>query len=250
MRYEKSEVLNLVAKMAEKYTGGESSSITYERAQKLMEAVIYCIKEWERGEGIRGTELMPEQVMQIEEAYERGYKLVMEKAQKAKGLYEKLVAEFNDYGCKNYRDTIKEGIPAFLRYYDARFEPQNHIILLDYPLAVENTDFCGVDRIYDYLKKISIEKKVLDYVGEEKIREILERACTDYEELYFGNICYEVLDAVTVQGKTQQEIAYMIVVFAEKVAGAEAAEYLVKVAKDYAVRRKNISETKGRIFDA
>ncbi len=237
MRYEPEELLPLVVKMAEKYTGGDSSSITYERAQKLMGAVIYCIEEWE--EQIEAPGLVDNRLIPAEEVYEKGYALVMEKAQRAKELYEQIVWEFRDYGCRNYRDTIKDGIPAFFRYYDAKFEPQNTIVLLDYPLAVENTTFCGVDRIYDYLKKISMEKRVLDYMGEEKIREILEQVCPDYEELYFGNICYAVMEAVTARGKTKEEISYIIKNVVERVAGAEAAEYLVKAAGNYAVRREN-----------
>ena len=39
------ELLPIVAELAEKYTSGESSSVTYERAQGLMQAVLYCINE-------------------------------------------------------------------------------------------------------------------------------------------------------------------------------------------------------------
>ena len=43
--YEPEELLPLVARLAKKYTGGESTSVTYETAQYLMEAVLYCINE-------------------------------------------------------------------------------------------------------------------------------------------------------------------------------------------------------------
>lgn len=45
MDYEMEELLPIVATLAEKYTGGESSSISYEKAGQLMEAVMYCIRE-------------------------------------------------------------------------------------------------------------------------------------------------------------------------------------------------------------
>ena len=41
MDYEMEELLPIVATLAEKYTGGESSSISYEKAGQLMEAVMY-----------------------------------------------------------------------------------------------------------------------------------------------------------------------------------------------------------------
>ena len=48
------ELLPVVAALGEKYTGYEHSSVTYEKAQMLMEAVLYCIGEYE------GTSLQEE----------------------------------------------------------------------------------------------------------------------------------------------------------------------------------------------
>ena len=45
MRYEMEELVPIVAKLAKRYTSGESTSITYEKAQQLMEAVLYSINE-------------------------------------------------------------------------------------------------------------------------------------------------------------------------------------------------------------
>ncbi|MDE7059645.1 MAG: hypothetical protein K2P03_13260 [Lachnospiraceae bacterium] len=37
------ELLPVVAWLTKKYTSGMSTSVTYEKAQELMEAVLYCI---------------------------------------------------------------------------------------------------------------------------------------------------------------------------------------------------------------
>ena len=47
MRYEMEELIPIVAELTERYTGYESTSVTYEKANQLMEAVIYCIQEYE-----------------------------------------------------------------------------------------------------------------------------------------------------------------------------------------------------------
>ena len=44
------ELLPIVAKLSEKYTGGDSTSVTYETAQELMEAVLYCVREYEQNQ--------------------------------------------------------------------------------------------------------------------------------------------------------------------------------------------------------
>ena len=68
--YSKEELLPVVAKLAERYMGYEHTSITYERAQMLMEAVIYCIKELEQSEETG----QQEEVDQQEEVYQRKVK--------------------------------------------------------------------------------------------------------------------------------------------------------------------------------
>ena len=46
LEYEIEELIPIVIRLAEKYTSKESTSITYEAAAHLMEAVQYCIREY------------------------------------------------------------------------------------------------------------------------------------------------------------------------------------------------------------
>lgn len=43
--YGLEEILPVVIYLTNKYTSGESSSVPYEKAEMLMEAVLYCIRE-------------------------------------------------------------------------------------------------------------------------------------------------------------------------------------------------------------
>lgn len=125
MEYQLEELLPLTARLAEKYTSKESSSVTYETAQMLMEAVLYCVRE------CRDTSeytLVSEHTVKAEDAYRIGYDRVVEKTRKAKEIYDKLIKDFCDYGCSNYRETILKGMPAFFIAYDARFRPQDHLL--------------------------------------------------------------------------------------------------------------------------
>jgi hypothetical protein len=45
MNYEISELIPIVAELTDLYTSKESTSITYEKANQLMEAVLFCIQE-------------------------------------------------------------------------------------------------------------------------------------------------------------------------------------------------------------
>ena len=46
MDYEMEDVVPIVAELAVKCTGFEHTSITYERAQEFMMAVLYCLREY------------------------------------------------------------------------------------------------------------------------------------------------------------------------------------------------------------
>lgn len=44
-RYKMEELVPIVGKLAQRYTAGESTSVTYEKAEQFMGAVLYCIRE-------------------------------------------------------------------------------------------------------------------------------------------------------------------------------------------------------------
>lgn len=76
--YELEELFPLAAKLARRYTNDESSSVTYERAEYLMEAVLYCIRECEKQKALRASLHLPAKLV-----YEQGLALVREKTKKA-----------------------------------------------------------------------------------------------------------------------------------------------------------------------
>lgn len=109
--YGLEEILPVVIYLTNKYTSGESSSVPYEKAEMLMEAVLYCIREcftWNTA-GV----LPAVNSLSARQAYDKGYEYVTEKVKMARGLYDGLITDFEDYGCLNYRKTVLEGLPAF-----------------------------------------------------------------------------------------------------------------------------------------
>lgn len=190
MEYTMEELLPLAAKLADKYTSKESSSVSYETAQMLMEAILYCIQEFNFASQTAVASLTP---VSAELAWEEGYKLVIGKVYQAKEIYEGLVENFTDYGCRNYHDTILKGMPKFFLRYDPIFNPQNHVLTLDYPLIFGYPEFCGVDMILAYLEGIRIEQSFLNCFDNRPIYNLMETITPDYRELYMDNLCEQVL---------------------------------------------------------
>ena len=190
MEYQLEELLPAAAGLTEKYTSKESSSVTYETAQMLMEAVIYCISLCEES---YGGALRSKKGLRAEEAYSIGYVKVIEKAHEAKAVYDRLILDFEDYGCSNYRDTLVSGMSQFFLHYDARFCPQNHILTLDYPTMNRYGGKSGIRLIYEYLCDAEREQRFLKCFDSHTITALISHVEKKQDVDYMENLCSLVL---------------------------------------------------------
>lgn len=185
MDYEMEELVPIVGKLAEKYTSHESTSITYEKAEQLMGAVLYCIHElWESsGNAPSLNEKIPAQ-----RAYEIGAEYVEKKTEEALDLYNRILPEFCHYENKCLYDTFVKGIPEFFKWYDIQFEPQNTILTLDYPILKDISEYTGIDKIFEFIKSIGLEQKFLKLFPAGYVINILSKDNRNWKES-MDNIC-------------------------------------------------------------
>ena len=171
--YKMEDLVPLVLKLAEKYTSKESSSISYHTTEVLMEAVVYCIHH---GQG------------NSHQAYESGYKAVIDKVMECKKIYETIFDEFDSYENKAYFDTVIHGIPGFFMKYDAKFQPQNAILTFDYPTLIDPGKMEGVDAVYAYLEAVRLEQMFLGKIQRQLIIELLYRYHPEYKNLFVNTV--------------------------------------------------------------
>ena len=190
--YEAEDLVPIVAELAKRYTSGESSSITYEAAGQLMEAVLYCIREFEKGEAFS---LTTGKKLPAGKCYERGLELVEKKVQDALKLYNRMMLYFSSYGNRCLQDTVEKGMPEFFKWYDYRLNPQDTLLTLDYPILMDLSADTGIDRIYGYLLCISLEQKFLRKFPRDFVREALAEYDSRYQWM-IDNLCEVVLFTV------------------------------------------------------
>lgn len=187
--YEVEDLVPIVAELAKRYTSGESSSISYEAAGQLMEAVLYCIREFEKGEAFS---LTTGKNLPARRCYERGLELVEKKVQDALKLYNRMMLYFSSYGNRCLQDTVEKGMPEFFKWYDYRLNPQNTLLTLDYPILMDLSANTGIDRVYGYLLCIQLEQKFLRKIP----RDFVIGALSEYDSRYqwmIDNLCEVVL---------------------------------------------------------
>jgi len=192
MNYEMEELIPVVAMLAEKYTSKESTSITYEKARQLMEAVIYTISQWEDDTRILCSPTGKVNVLTALDSYQYGYKSVLEKVKYTQEIYNEMIMSFCSYGNENYKATVERALPGFFKYYDARLAPQETIITMDYPTIRPIGNVRGIDAIAKYVEYISYEQKFLGAFPQEYVYETLYRFQRDYRSQFY-NICSVIL---------------------------------------------------------
>ncbi len=185
------ELIPIVAKLAEQQNGYESTSISYEKAQSLMAAVIYCINEYK----MSNESGLVEQELSAEEMYQRGYTLVVQKVNKMREIYNSVIEHFCSYGNQCLDDTFIKGISEFLKWYDAKYEPQDTILTLDYPILKDISKYSGIDAIYEYVKCIYYEQEFLQKFDCEFVKSVLRKYSNAYEDMV-ENIISPVLQNV------------------------------------------------------
>lgn len=190
--YEMEELLPVLAELAEKTTGYESSSVSYEKAEQLMEAVLYCIREADEEEK---TSLLTGEKPPADVRYRQGLRAVKNKVERTLQQYHEVLEHFDDYENRCLRDTFVKGIPEFFRWYDIQACPQNTILTLDYPVLGRQGKKSGIDEISDYIRQISLEQLFLENFGREYVLHVLQRQGPEYKEL-IQNIAEAVLEDV------------------------------------------------------
>ncbi len=183
--YTMEELIPIVAELADRYTASNSTSISNAKAQQLMAAVLYCIQaaETEQPQALISKTKMP-----ATQAYKLGYRLLEQKTQQALVLYNELLADFSDYGNYFLRNTVVNGLPEFFKWYDLRFEPQNNILTLDYPILQNLANHTGIHLIYAYIQCLLLEQRFLRQFPPDYIRQSLAEYNPFYQDTP-DNLC-------------------------------------------------------------
>ena len=195
----------IVAKLAECHTAKEITSISYDMAQQFMGAVLYSIHEGEKAEK---NLLVQKEALSLESMYAIGVKCVEEKTKETLHLYNEMMTHFLSYENQCLHDTVVKGLPEFFKWYDCKYEPQNTILTLDYPVLVDISGHTGIDKIYDFVLCIQQEQKFLNKFSPAYVIEVLSSYDKQYKRM-IDNICEIVLMNVVSHIAAEKDIAVL-----------------------------------------
>ncbi|GKX29855.1 hypothetical protein SH1V18_23350 [Vallitalea longa] len=160
------ELLNILKRLIEKYTFGESSSIKVEVAESLLASINYSIDAYfDKFSEKEGVIVL--QNHGLEQVYDIGLGEVKRCLEQCKTLYKETIDNKLDIEVQAYNDTLENAIPYFLKYYNCIFSAHETMCCIDYPLAIDDMNVQGAYYIKEYLEKIIVETEFCRYFYEE-----------------------------------------------------------------------------------
>ncbi|WP_455540023.1 DUF6179 domain-containing protein [Terrisporobacter sp.] len=163
-----------------RYTKGQSSSVTVEKAEKLIIGIWYTIDAYMKKIESPEESIKTLREEEISYIYERGKNILKEDFIDAKDLYEKVLRNRISTDLTSYNDTLS-GIENFFKYYDLEFEPDENTADIDYPLAFDDWDVVGLYYIKNYLENLYIENQICNKFYSKDIHKILKSYGENYK---------------------------------------------------------------------
>ncbi|MEG1720382.1 MAG: DUF6179 domain-containing protein [Pseudoflavonifractor sp.] len=144
-----NQLMALLARQAELYTMGESSSIPTETAQELLDSILYTL-ELALLEGGRSSTLLPNGG--VKPAFLQGQTLLEEKFNLAKQLFLEKRRSNVLLDDPLYRVALQQDLPKFFHDYDWRYFAQRSPILPDHLLAEPLGERRGISYVLCFLQ--------------------------------------------------------------------------------------------------
>lgn len=167
------ELVELVGKEVERYTNDESSSIPIEKANQIIQSLTYSM-----GYFLKTTTDMTQKIdmlksMKVSALFYKGMEGVSDCRKKAELILQDIQKKSLKLDSYAYQDTVFNGIPEFFHDYNIEFGANETPGYIDYPLFDTISDYVGVEYIYEYLRRLSIEQNLINHYSEEAINRLL-----------------------------------------------------------------------------
>lgn len=209
--------LTLLAQRTQAYTGGESSSVKVEVAERLMASTLYtlglALKPASADEAI--DRLLSVDLMTL---YREGLSIIAAKLKIVKQDHRLVQKNKLSLGNVAYQSTLVEGIEGFFKCYDPDYSAHEINITLDYPLCNPCTDLVGIELIQHYLVSVYFENQFCQFFSEEAIERLFSNYHSDYKDLLiniFEQVFTTALGCILAQANVHElrleaeELAYL-----------------------------------------
>lgn len=184
-----SRLWALLAKQTERYTMGDSTSVTAENAQELLASLWYTLTIVIDKTHTPYERLLTEELMPI---VKQGQSILQDALEDAKQLWGAVCRTAPDIPNYYYADTLR-GIRDYFDHYDLYFFAHRKPPLISYPLLNAPPDTMqGLTYTQQYLKRMLAENLIIHQFGKRSVIHVLQAAAPNYQDFYL-NLCEQSL---------------------------------------------------------
>ena len=174
-----TEIIFILRDLIMRYTKGESSSVTNETAEKILNSIYYSIDAYTLSFKNPEDSIAVLKVKSIKEIYEKGVETVTSCVNDGKVLYKEISENRLKLPLQAYNLTI-DSIADFFEKYGIVFDAHNTMADIDYPLVFDNMSIRGIFYIKQYLETLKVETEFCRYFNVEEIEKTLKN---------YGRVC-------------------------------------------------------------
>lgn len=183
------KLLELLTWQSAKYNGMDSTSMPVETAKELLASLVYTLSVAAKEDGMSDSELLQSDLRKV---IGRGQEILDRKRTALELSWGALCLEAPNISNVYYMDTMKN-LGEFFKHYELYYFAHQIPCSIDYPLLgpIEES-VQGISFIEEYMRRIGIENRVLNFFGADRVIEFLMKVQVNFREEY-GNLCEPVL---------------------------------------------------------
>lgn len=192
----KSDLLEILSEQCEKWSRGESSSVPVEKAQEIMNSIMYVITI--KLKSCQSPEHTVEMLKSnhLKWIFESGLKIVQRKTAVARHLQKRIINNLLETPNVYYSSTIVDGINGFFRLYRPQLAAHEIHITADYPVFAGRPQSEGIEFIEEYLSCIEAENAFCVQFHPQDIHHLLCGLTEDYRSIPMNIFEYVMLSAL------------------------------------------------------
>lgn len=184
-----SRLMELLARQTQRYTMGESTSVTVETAQELLNSLWYTLTVAADEMHTSYKQLLTDDLQPLAA---QGQKILRDRLEQTKRLWTAVCKSAPPVENAYYSDTLR-GIGNYIKRYDLYYFAHQKPPCIDYPLLIPADEALqGLDFTDRYLKNMLTENLILHRFNKDASISVLGAAAPDYQEHYL-NLCEQPL---------------------------------------------------------
>lgn len=176
-------LLELLAQQAAGWNKGKSSSLPAERAQVLMESILFVVGVALKAQGTPGQAAQALKQKPLDALFRQGLENVQRRVEALRRLHKSMVQQLFETPNIYYRAAAVEEPEDFFARYEPRFAAQELPVTADYPLCLGRPAGQGIEFMERYLGGLAAENGFCRLFAPEDVHHLLCGLTPDYAHI-------------------------------------------------------------------